>query len=182
MCKEVGEETAIAWKDVLNWEADKITGSTSEALRQFLVPVIWFEKAKTDRESLSLRGDKAADKADMANFESISAVELPVCGKRSKPEESGGGSSTDRVVVKTEPPPPPMTPCEAVAEEVKKFKTQATTTNSTIQMRLNDLGTWKAETVKSVLHKSVGEAISKLTIYEGPEDRHAADHRRSDCH
>ena len=63
--KEVGAETAEAWKQKLPWRPDAVTGLDSEALRQHIVPVQWFESSKKDSESICISGEKQPDKTEL---------------------------------------------------------------------------------------------------------------------
>ena len=64
MCQNVGKDCADEWVKTLTSRADPISKKDTEALRQYIVPVDWFETCKADVETLGLSGEKKRDKEE----------------------------------------------------------------------------------------------------------------------
>ena len=64
MTKEVGADVALEWSKKLPYNKDPISRLSTEAHRQYEVPVHWFERTVADTEDMKLEGERKPDKED----------------------------------------------------------------------------------------------------------------------
>ena len=148
--KKVGADTAEAWIEIVDFRADPITGRSDEKLRQYIIPIEWYERTVADEEALTLSGSKAAGKDEVSNFESIAGVAAP---KGLRP-----GSSKEPVVVKAEI----KTPAELAEEELKEFKESASDRFNNIVGTVSSLQLLKTEALKDSMTANIADAAGGL--------------------
>ena len=151
--KAKGDDTAEAWMPLLDYRQDPVSKSTSEKLRQYIVPVEWVDKSEADEERLSLQGSKAAGKEEIANFESVDGVALPR-GVRSTP----ASASTDPIPIKEEK----KSPQEKAEEELTEFKNSASARWKQMAGTIASLQLLKGEALKDEMTGNIAEATSRL--------------------
>ena len=91
MDKEIGGVKGAAWRKVLKWRPDPVTGEDGEEMREYVVPRDWQRNSGVDRSSFAVEAKGDATEADLANLDDL-------CAKSSIAGPSTGGAAE----VKTE--------------------------------------------------------------------------------